>query len=435
MGAMKTDVPTSSDTTHSAPSAPESPKRLYRSRENKVVKGVAGGVGEYFNVDPVVVRLAFLFMFALGGAGFFAYVLAAVLMPKRPKELPTPPTPTTSGFEALQNRSLGVWVLIGIGAAIFVDRLDLNIIGDRLWPLLLIGGGLVVLMRRRDANAIRNHEAKASYVSSPMSTRGSTSATLLGDVSPTRRDLQAEALAELHDPVVDEVERAVNELRQERLGAKATLLNDTVAGHENDARGLGALGGLAGAAEVGRRFRGRQTRSMERGARRRTSRLRRFVIGCLIFFVFLLTVTAFLGLRIVTRGAGERDVTVVTGTKNFSQTFGAGDFTLNLSALDAASKGKVSLDFGQLTVTLPSGPNRPQVEINSQSRIVIAETGLGQSTEVFFGNRTRTIPGCGRNAAAGRRGNVETVKLDIAMLAGNVDLVPAGDCPPAIARR
>ncbi len=409
---MKTDTPTSSDASSAPAAAPDAPKRLYRSRENRVVKGVAGGVGEYFGIDPVLVRLAFLFTFALGGAGFFGYLLAAVLMPKRPKGMRTPVTPTTSGFEALQNRSLGVWVLIGILASLVVDRLNLNIIGDRLWPLLLIGGGLVVLMRRRDANAVREQGARrsSSFAASPNSTRTATS-TLIADASPTRRDLQAEALAELHDPIVDEVERAVNELRQERLGGQASLI-------DTDDRER--------TAEASRRFRQRR-RALRNDAvppRRRASRLRRFVMASLIFFIFLLTVSAFLGLRIVTRGAGERDVVVAAGTANFSQTFGAGEFRLDLSALDGPATGKVSLDFGQLSVTLPNGANRVPVQIKSRSRIVIAETGVGESTEVFFGNRTRTIPGCGANAGAR-----QPMKLDINMLAGNVELISAGPCP------
>lgn len=422
MDDMKTETAASSNADRTAPTSPAppptSPKRLYRSRDNRVIKGVAGGVGEYFGIDPVIVRLAFLFTFALGGVGFFGYLLAVVLLPKRPKNLPAPATPTTSGFEALQNRSLGVWVLIGIGAAILVDRLNLNIIGDRLWPFLLIGGGLVVLMRRRDANAIREHNERRSrsFATAPMSTRRATTSTLTGDGSPTRRDLQAEALAELHDPVVDEVERAVAELRSERLGHPINGQFDPM---DDD---------LMAEPPTTGRFRSARRRERTGHDARRSphrSRLRRFIVACLLFTVFLVTVTAFLGLRIVTRGAGQRDVAIAVGTTNFSQTFGAGDFRLDLSALEGPATGHVSLDFGKLSVMLPSGPNRPAVEIHSRSRIVVAETGVGRSTEAFIGNRTRAIPGCGWDTTVG----APTVKLNISMLAGNVVLLPAGPCP------
>ena len=446
MDDMKTETAAPSDADRTAAASPATPptgpKKLYRSRDNRVVKGVAGGVGEYFGIDPVIVRLAFLFTFALGGVGFFGYLLAVVLLPKRPKNLPAPTTPTTSGFEALQNRSLGVWVLVGIGAAILVDRLNLNIIGDRLWPLLLIGGGLVVLMRRRDANAIRQHNeargangwdnasttttggTRSRSFTAPMSTGGATTSTFSTDGSLTRRDLQAEALAELHDPVVDEVERAVAELRSERLGRQFNSRFDSI---DDDL--MAEVPDTTGQSRRARRAhrRGRQNGPDHAPRSPHRSRLRRFIVACLLFTVFLVTVCAFVGLRIVTRGAGQREVAIAVGATNFSQTFGAGDFRLDLSTLDGPATGKASLDFGKLTVALPTGPNRPAVEIHSRSRIVIAETGIGGSTEAFIGNRTRTIPGCGRNARVGS----PTIKLNISMLAGNLDLVPAGPCPSA----
>lgn len=60
------------------------PKRLYRSRENRVVCGVCGGIGEYFNVDPVLNRIAMLlFVCASVGTGLLAYFAASVIMPDR----------------------------------------------------------------------------------------------------------------------------------------------------------------------------------------------------------------------------------------------------------------------------------------------------------------------------------------------------------------
>ncbi len=58
-------------------------KRLYRSRENKMICGVCGGIGEYFNVDPVLIRLAMV-LFGCTGTGILAYFIASVIMPDRP---------------------------------------------------------------------------------------------------------------------------------------------------------------------------------------------------------------------------------------------------------------------------------------------------------------------------------------------------------------
>ena len=56
-------------------------KRLYKSSKDKVICGVCGGIGEYFNIDPVIVRIAWV-VFALGlGSGILAYIIAAIIIP------------------------------------------------------------------------------------------------------------------------------------------------------------------------------------------------------------------------------------------------------------------------------------------------------------------------------------------------------------------
>ncbi len=59
-------------------------KRLLRSRQNRVIAGVCGGVGEYFNIDPTVVRLIFLLMVIFGGISAWIYLLALIIMPNEP---------------------------------------------------------------------------------------------------------------------------------------------------------------------------------------------------------------------------------------------------------------------------------------------------------------------------------------------------------------
>ena len=60
-------------------------KKLYRSRSNKVIAGVAGGVAEYFDIDPVIVRLAF-FGLLFSGAFSLAYLIAWLFVPLAPDE-------------------------------------------------------------------------------------------------------------------------------------------------------------------------------------------------------------------------------------------------------------------------------------------------------------------------------------------------------------
>ncbi len=61
-------------------------KRLYRSKDNRVVFGVLGGLGEYFNVDPVILRVAYIVISAFSWfvPGIVAYVLMAIVIPERP---------------------------------------------------------------------------------------------------------------------------------------------------------------------------------------------------------------------------------------------------------------------------------------------------------------------------------------------------------------
>ena len=57
-------------------------KELKKSNTNRVVCGVCGGLGEYFNVDPTVVRLLWIAFSLMGGSGILAYIIAAVIMPE-----------------------------------------------------------------------------------------------------------------------------------------------------------------------------------------------------------------------------------------------------------------------------------------------------------------------------------------------------------------
>src|SRR3954447_21314774 len=65
------------------PDPPEAPssRRLTRSTSDRVIAGVAGGLGRYFSIDPVVVRIAFIVGSFFGGAGLIAYAAAWLLVP------------------------------------------------------------------------------------------------------------------------------------------------------------------------------------------------------------------------------------------------------------------------------------------------------------------------------------------------------------------
>ena len=56
-------------------------KRLYKSSTDKKVCGVCGGIANYFDVDPTVIRLIWVIFTIPGGSGLIAYIIAAIIMP------------------------------------------------------------------------------------------------------------------------------------------------------------------------------------------------------------------------------------------------------------------------------------------------------------------------------------------------------------------
>lgn len=109
-------------TEQSDPSPTESGKRtLRRSPTDRVVVGVAGGLGEYFAIDPVLFRVIFGVTSLFGGAGLLAYVLAWLLIPE--------PGATDTQFERmvsdLRRRRIPMWlVAVGIGALLWAAALS-----------------------------------------------------------------------------------------------------------------------------------------------------------------------------------------------------------------------------------------------------------------------------------------------------------------------
>lgn len=57
-------------------------KRLYKSTSNRMICGVCGGIGEYFNLDPSLIRLASVLIACAFGSGLLAYIVLAVILPK-----------------------------------------------------------------------------------------------------------------------------------------------------------------------------------------------------------------------------------------------------------------------------------------------------------------------------------------------------------------
>jgi len=59
-------------------------KRIYKSRTDRKICGVCGGIANYFNIDPTIVRLGWLAAFFWCGCGLIAYFIAALIVPSEP---------------------------------------------------------------------------------------------------------------------------------------------------------------------------------------------------------------------------------------------------------------------------------------------------------------------------------------------------------------
>lgn len=165
-------------------------KHLYRSRTDRMIGGVCGGLADYFGVDPTLVRIAAVLLAVANGVGVIAYIILLVVVPEEgykpmyaawtdsngasdvtaPAEQPapspesapapapepapapfapaTPPAPVTPTRPAPRRGGLtGGIILIVIGgvflASQFVPGLDI----EKLWPLILVAVGVSMLLR------------------------------------------------------------------------------------------------------------------------------------------------------------------------------------------------------------------------------------------------------------------------------------------------
>lgn len=135
-------------------------RRLYRSTTNRVIAGVCGGLGEYFDIDPVLVRLAWVAAVFLGGFGLLLYVIWIFVVPLR-SAVSAGPTPSSRAFPAMFG---GAMILLGF--ALLADNLhwmDLDWMWHRSWefigPAILILVGLYLIARRREGPAAASEAA------------------------------------------------------------------------------------------------------------------------------------------------------------------------------------------------------------------------------------------------------------------------------------
>ncbi len=119
-------------------------KRLYRSTQSRVIAGVCGGIGEYFDIDPVLIRIGAVILAFAHGIGLIAYVVAWIAMPKLRPEMVVEPPPKPEP-SPLRKYLPGLF-LIGLGLIFLLDRMFWWFRWSLVWPSLLILVGLAVLI-------------------------------------------------------------------------------------------------------------------------------------------------------------------------------------------------------------------------------------------------------------------------------------------------
>ena len=136
-------------------------RRLYRSRTDTVLGGVAAGLAHYLNADPALVRIAWAILVPVtSGAAFLAYIVAWIVIPEEPKAASVPdeagdaPLPAADGTSTVSRPASDggrAGLVVGIGLVVigvwflvrdYLPQFDWNLI----WPAILIGIGALILV-------------------------------------------------------------------------------------------------------------------------------------------------------------------------------------------------------------------------------------------------------------------------------------------------
>jgi len=143
-------------------------RKIFRSSKNRILGGVAGGIGEYFNIDPVLVRILFVLLGLSGGGGVILYLVLWLIIPNRPsgssdgqknleknaQEIKTQVQKyAQEGQKITQKKEARVWFGLGsIVLGVYFVLLNFGVLPrlydfSRLWPLTLVILGLALLFR------------------------------------------------------------------------------------------------------------------------------------------------------------------------------------------------------------------------------------------------------------------------------------------------
>lgn len=118
-------------------------KKLYRSQSSSMIAGICGGLGEYFNVDPTIVRIAAVLLIFANGMGLLAYIIGWIIIPRHPiMEMEVTPLEKSQSSYLLPGLAL-----IVVGLVFLLNNLVHWFRFHYLWPILLVVIGIVMLLK------------------------------------------------------------------------------------------------------------------------------------------------------------------------------------------------------------------------------------------------------------------------------------------------
>ena len=130
--------------------------RLYRSTTDKVIGGVCGGLGNYLNIDPVIVRILFVLLAVFGGSGVLVYIILWIVIPEQVYTFGTEQSAEEVKVEVEvddqdtkkkrgNNTLIAGVLLIAVGLLILADRMIPAYNLWDFWPLILVAAGILLI--------------------------------------------------------------------------------------------------------------------------------------------------------------------------------------------------------------------------------------------------------------------------------------------------
>ena len=127
-------------------------RRLQRKPDTAMIGGVCAGIADYFNIDPTWIRLLAVLLIFASGFGLVAYIVAWIVIPRGPLANPASPAVAQPGQQVRAQSATGRGVafipgiiLILLGMIFLFDNLFFWFDWDYVWPLLLVGAGVLMI--------------------------------------------------------------------------------------------------------------------------------------------------------------------------------------------------------------------------------------------------------------------------------------------------